>query len=192
MAKQEKGDVAKPDPTLAAHRSRAYNLRKRQRTGGVLLPSDADWLGAYEAAQAKRDGVTAFGASESEKIVHVEERHKAVGVGEAAALAAAQASVAREDGRRLDALLATAVGALERACGLHEKMAQVLLSRWEQQEQVHLVMLDTVREQYLRATNAEVAAAEAAGGGSAADDLLKMVIGRVIPNPGNGTSGKPV
>jgi hypothetical protein len=90
----------------------------------------------------------------------LEERQAAVGTGAAAEIAAAGAA-AREEGRRIDYLTHTGIDALVKACDLHEKMARTLLERTTALEEVHLSMLDAVREQYLARTQAEVDAMQA-------------------------------
>lgn len=175
-------DVIVPNPANASHRSKAYKLRTRVRAGHTLMPKDSKWLGDYEAAQEANGAGPdpAFGASASERVIHVEERKAAVGTGDAAAHAAAAGAMVREEGRRLDALVQVAINTveaagkiIERAGAMYAQMAAHMLARNQQLEDVHLSMLDTVREHYIARVEAEGTAAKAGEGG---DDMMKQVM----------------
>ncbi len=129
-------------------RSRAYRLRAKLRHGDALEPEDADWLAGYEKARDE-------GSSASEKITHTEERRIATGTG-AAAEAAAAAAFEREAGKREDSLAKIGIDALLAACNAYKDMAKELRLRNRDLEEVHLSMLDAVREQYHARTQAEI------------------------------------
>lgn len=170
MPKKSTGDVSPPAETAvatSADRSKAYKLRAKMRGGGTLLPSEEDWLRAYEAAK-RAAGAPDVGASASEKIVHVEERHAAMGTGEAATHAAAAGAMIREEGKRLDVLIAQATAAMsagmtsmQRACELHQAMAENMLAdRMADREEMRTLMA-SIRTHYLARIDAEGAAAKA-------------------------------
>lgn len=158
-------------PLNPKSRARAYRLRARLRKGDTLEVEDAVWLGDYEK---QTNAANDFGASASERTIHVEEKRMAVGTGAAAEVAAA-AAMAREEGRRLDYLTKAAIDALvegrqvlvaaatqsREAAAVYGLMVKDLLSRTKALEEVHLSMLDSVREQYLARTQAEVDAVKA-------------------------------
>lgn len=159
----------------APERQRAYRLRAHLRRGDTLEPEDAAWLGDYEKAASNGS----FGASASERTVHVEERQMAVGAGSEAAAIAATASLAREEGRRLDYLTKAGIDALvaaaaqsREAAALYGLMVKDLLSRTRALEEVHLAMLDSVRENYLARTQAEVDAMQAQQSKTGAEEML--------------------
>jgi hypothetical protein len=142
-------------------RARAYRLRAKMRKGDTLEAEDAAWLGSYE--QSAGDGDGAFGASASSKTIHVEEKRAAVGIGASAAEIAAHAALAREEGRRIDYLTEAAVKALaaaaeqsREAAALYRDMVKDLRRHTSSLEEVHLSMLDAVRDQYLARTQAEI------------------------------------
>jgi hypothetical protein len=152
-------------------------------SGKPLNPEDLDWLEAYEAAHK---GGPAFGASQTKRLVHVEEESQAVGVGDAAAIAAAAAaSASREEGRRLDYLLAAGADALVKAAHLHEKMAAALLQRAIADGETIRQLTDAVRTHAL--TSAQLEAnkliddaereAEATG-----DDGMSKVVEQLLPH----------
>jgi len=153
-----------------ADRARAYRIRALIRKGGKPPEDDVAFLAEYEAAQAKPPDLGASLASRRVSF-DIEEHQAAVGTG-AAAEAAAAGNLAREEGRRLDYLTHAGIDALVKAAGLSHEMARTLLDRTKALEEVHLSMLDAVREQYLARTQAEVDAMQAgtpetqeAGGG---------------------------
>jgi hypothetical protein len=172
-----------PDPKNHQSRNRAYRLRSKVRQKETLEPEDAAWLADYETAQS-------VGASASSRTVHVEETQLAVGTGSAAEAAAA-ASLAREEGRRLDYLTGAAIKALaasgeiiQRAADMYGRMTAAMLERNQQLEDVHLGMLGAVRENYLARTQAEVDAIQAQSkDGNVQDALLAALLGGIGVTP---------
>jgi hypothetical protein len=136
-------------------RARAYRIRSLIRQGGTPTDDDAEFLREYEGKQEQDRGASATSRKVS---FDLEENAMAVGTGAAAEVAAGMAAgaVARQEGLRLDYVTQAGIGALVKACELHEKMASSLLERTMQLEEVHLSMLDAVREQYLARTQAEI------------------------------------
>jgi hypothetical protein len=193
MAKQPPGDVippagptppAPPPPPGPSERTRAYKLRQKVKAGQILLPTEDDWLRDYEAAQRARGGPD-VGASASERVVHVEERTAAVGTGDAAAAAATAGAMVREEGKRLDALIAQAIAssaagvtAMQRACELHESMAATLLADRQQDREEMRTLMASIRTHYLARIDAEGAAAKAtqqAEGGDPLQQVLQLL-----------------
>lgn len=172
MSKKPPGDVTPPaeppvEQASQAERTRAYKLRAKLKAGMVLLPSEEDTLREYEARTRAR-GAPDFGASASERVVHVEERHAAVGSGDAAAHAAAAGAMVREEGKRLDALIAQSVTAsnlgitaMQRACELYEAMASNMLADRQQDREEMRTLMASIRTHYLARIDAEGAAAKA-------------------------------
>jgi hypothetical protein len=185
MPKKPPGDVTPPPETAVANsaeRSKAYKLRAKLRGGITLLPSEEDWLRAYEAAK-RASGAPDVGASASEKIVHVEERHAAMGTGEAASHAAAAGAMVREEGKRLDVLIAQATAAMsggmtamQRACELHQAMAENMLAdRMADREEMRTLMA-SIRTHYLARIQAEGDAEKATqAGGNELDQVLQLL-----------------
>lgn len=171
-------------------RARAYRLRVKIRKGDTIEAEDAAWLGQYErAADSGDDAGAAFGASASSRTIHVEEKRAAVGTGDAAVVAA-HAALAREEGRRIDFLTEAGIKALEaaatqsrQAADLYASMVKDLLARTKTLEEVHLSMLDAVREQYLARTQAEVDALQAQGKDDK-DDLANQLLAMILPRLG--------
>jgi hypothetical protein len=149
----------------AADRSRAYRLRSRVRAGEELEPADAEWLANYESARN-----TGMSASRRVVSLDIDEQSVSAGTGAAAAEAASAGAIAREEGRRLDYLSRVGIEAMSRACQLYERMASSLLERTKALEEVHLAMLDAVREQYLARTQAEIDAMHAEAEASREND----------------------
>jgi len=148
-------------------RARAYRLRAKLRHGDALEPEDAAWLSDYEKTRDE-------GASASEKITHTEERRIATGTGAAAETAAA-AAFEREAGRREDSLAKIGIEALREACVAYRDMMKELRVRNRDLEEVHLAMLDAVREQYHARTQAEIDKMQAeAAAEEQQDPLTKM------------------
>ncbi len=191
MPKKPPGDVTPPEPpappappqqATSADRSKAYKLRAKLKGGLILLPSEEDWLRDYEA-QLRAKGAPDFGASASEKVIHVEERHAAVGTGEAASHAAAAGAMVREEGKRLDALIAQATAsmsagmtAMQRACELHQAMAENLLADRMADRAEMRTLMGSIREHYLARINAEgAAAAEAAKSANEGDPMTQIL-----------------
>lgn len=190
MPKKPPGDVTPPDPpappaplqATSADRSKAYKLRAKLKGGLILLPSEEDWLRDYEA-QLRAKGSPDFGASASEKVIHVEERHAAVGTGEAASHAAAAGAMVREEGKRLDALIAQATAsmsagmtAMQRACELHQAMAENMLADRMADRAEMRTLMGSIREHYLARVSAEgAAAAEAAKSANEGDPMTQIL-----------------
>ena len=171
---------APPPPPGPADRTRAYKLRQKAKAGQVLLPSEDDWLRDYEAGQRARGADV--GASASEKVIHVEERTAAVGTGDAAAAAAAAGAMVREEGKRLDALIAQSIAAatagitsMQRACELHESMAATLLADRQQDREEMRTLMASIRTHYLARIDAEGAAAKAQQQQEGADPLQQVL-----------------
>ncbi len=168
------------NPRHPSTRTKAYRLRKRAEDGDLLTAEETAWLADYEAAQGSD-----VGASATERIINIEERSAAVGTGDAAREAAAMASIAREEGRRIDYLAKTGMAALVQACTMYQQMAASMLARTEALEEVHLGMLESVRQNYLARTQAEVdaiqAAKDAEGGqiGELVNALLPVIMQRL-------------
>jgi hypothetical protein len=188
MAETPTADPKIPGPQS---RQRAYRLRARVRRGDALEPEDVQWLHDYENTRN-------VGASSSQKLVHIEERTAAIGTGSAAVEAAAAATLAREEGRRIDYLTEAAVKAvttaaeiIERAGAMYERMTSSLLERTEQLEEVHLAMLGSVRENYLARTQAEVDTLQAqARDGNVQEQLLGALLQRLgVPQGGKPKNG---
>jgi hypothetical protein len=190
MGKKPPGDVippagpeppAPPPPPGGSERSKAYKLRQMVKAGQVLLPSQEDWLREYEANQRARGGPD-VGASASEKVIHVEERTAAVGTGDAATYAAGAAAMAKEEGKRLDALIAQSIAAatagitsMQRACELHESMAATLLADRQQDREEMRTLMASIRTHYLARIDAEGAAAKAQQTAEGADPLQQVL-----------------
>lgn len=171
-------DVNELNPANPGNRTKAYRLRSKARKGDTVTPEEAAWLSDYEQAQAHGQS---FGASASERVVHVEERSAAVGTGSAAEVAAA-AALAREEGRRIDYLARSGMDALVKACDMYQRMAEAMLARTQALEEVHLAMLDSVRENYLARTQAEVDAIQnKEGEGGMQEALLGVLAQRLMP-----------
>jgi hypothetical protein len=144
--------------TTASERQKAYRIRAAQRKGEHVSPEDMRWIDEYDQRKESR------GASRSHKVSYVEELAEATGTGDAAAVAAAQfaPALAREEGRRIDYLIASSnqsvTIALRAVKDSHEmviEMARQVMDRNKSLEEVHLAMLDSVREGHLARTNAE-------------------------------------
>jgi len=145
-------DVIPPDPNPKnpTHRNRAYTLRKKSRRGEMLSEDESEWLGKYDAAQGTADANRYKNASKS---VHIEE-HMTDAAGDAAA-AAAMPKTSREEGRRLDYILDLMLRGQQQLLQGYERMNAQLLQRNQQMEEVHLSMLDAVREHYIARIDAE-------------------------------------
>lgn len=178
-------------PPAPKQRARAYRLRAKLRRGDALETEDATWLNDYEKGTRSDDGPD-IGASASSRTIHVEEKRLAVGTGAAAETAAA-AAMAREEGRRLDFLTDSAAAALKAgtealvaaaaqsraACEVYKGIVVELNSRTQTLEEVHLSMLDAVREQYLARTQAEVDALQKDGKEGLENQLLGALVARM-------------
>lgn len=160
MSKSE--GVVNPEvirPGSPENRARAYRIRRAIKNADVVTPEDMSWLREYEDAQK-----TARGASRTHKVQYTEESAEAEGTGDAASIAAAMAApaLAKEEGRRIDSLILAAVQATtmankatQAAYDMVLKMGAQVLERNGQLEQVHLGMLEAIREGHLARTNAE-------------------------------------
>lgn len=166
-------DVAAP-----RDKSKAYRLRAKVASGGVLQPEEAEWYAAYEDARKRAHSM---GASASKRTIHMEEEHMAVGTGVAAETAAA-ASLARAEGQRIDYLVRAGSDALVKACDLHRALAATMLDRLSQLETVHVALLESVRVHFVKRSEAEAALIrrdaeedEDAGGGLPEQLLMEML-----------------
>lgn len=146
-----------PTPN-GADRAKALRIRRKLDVGGAVSPEDSAWLHDYERAQEenKRPRDVGASASRSRRTVVVDEEQEAasVGTGSAAEIAAA-AAMTREEGRRIDTLTNTAVGALARACDLYHTMVEDLLARAQADAEVHRELLSSVRTHFIERTQAE-------------------------------------
>jgi hypothetical protein len=183
------GEVITPEivPGSPADRNRAYRIRVAlKKDSDSVPPEDVEWLKAFEAAKVANKG-----ASRSHKVSFTEESAEAVGTGDAAAYAAAMAApqLAKEEGRRIDNLIAAVIQAsnssnknIQVAYDMILKMAQQVLERNAQLEQVHLGMLETVRQGHLARTEAEAELirkeAESAGEDG---DMTNGIIAQMMP-----------
>ncbi len=144
--------------TPAGNRAKAYRIRASQRKGDPVTSEEIRWLEDYENQKEAR------GASKTHKVSYVEESAEAAGTGDAAAIAAAQfaPALAREEGRRIDYLIAAAnqssnvaLRAVKEAHDMVLSMAKLVMDRNASLEEVHLGMLDAVRDGHLARANAE-------------------------------------
>lgn len=166
-----------PNPRLPAHRQKAYRLRKAVDAGQEVSPEDAAFMAAYEQAASG----TAVGASRNRRRVEVEEESVAVGTGDAA-LIAASAAQAREEGKRLDSLTSTVITMATTAANMYRDMAKSALEimkqiadRNEKLEAAHVKLFDTVREHHLARVEAEVAAIEAENANEEKPDVTEDI-----------------
>lgn len=126
-----------------------------------MQPVDQLWLAEYNEKDDKRrrelSGGTDIGASRSARTIKldIDEKAESIGTGAAAVAAASAALVAKEDGRRLDALTMHSVDALKEACAVYKDICLTLKERAEILEATHIEMLHTVRSHYLHATEIE-------------------------------------
>lgn len=179
---------APPSPPNAStgDRSKAYKLRAKLAAGGILMPSEEEWLRDYEArrrAKGAAAGGPDFGVAASEEVTHTEKRQIAMGTGDAAAHAVAAGAMVREEGKRLDTLIAQATAAMsagmtamQRACELHEAMAEnILADRIADRAEMRTLMA-SIREHYLARISAEgAAAAEAAKSANEGDPMTQVL-----------------
>ena len=196
-----------PDPSVPAHKQKAYRIRKMVENGASVSSEDAEWFASYDDAirrnaQAKID--VSMGASKNRKVSYTEEESAAVGMGEAAAIAASSA-LAREEGKRLDNLMDRAISAMEKgnnfmgqACVMFSKMTQHCLDQSKAMMDTHVQILDSLREHHIARTQAE-SELVAAGLHEASDetddlatDLVKGVLaGLGVKVPGLESSEPP-
>ncbi len=141
-----------PDPKNPNHRARAHKLRAAVRRGQTLAEDDAAWLNDYEAAQTTKAGEPKFASGH--RVFHMEESATDAS-GDAAAVAASAPAVSRNEGRRLDYILDLMLRSQMNVATMWERMAGQMIQRNAQLEEVHLAMLDAVREHYLARIEAE-------------------------------------
>jgi hypothetical protein len=146
-----------PHRAVPANRVKAAKLRARIRTGRTLSPEEAAWLADYEAAREDRaEARSPLGASRGRKTTFTEEEHEALGVGGgAAAEAAAAGAMVREEGRRLDSLVAVGITALKEACEIQKGMVKMLLERNRDLESAHVQMMLAAGKLHVRAVENE-------------------------------------
>ena len=180
------------DPSNAGDRAKAYRLRKSKQ----LTEIDRLWLADYEerAERRKQQGSKNFGASKAKRTVKFEmdEQQEAIGTGTAAAAAASAALVAKEEGRRLDALTINALDgykqlvADQRAFMLemrrNERNAQARVALYES---THLGLLKAWEANFIARTEteAELARAEQQEHGDPAKEMLLYMIARKMGIP---------
>ncbi len=199
-----------PDPSIAAHKQKSYRIRKQVENGTPISSEEAEWFAAYEDrirrnAEAKvvnPDG--SIGASRNRKVSYTEEDSQAIGMGEAAAIAASSA-LAREEGKRLDNLMDRAISSMERgnnfmekACMMFSKMTEHCLNQSKTMMDTHISILDSLREHHIARTAAEselVAAGLAEKSDETdnlAEDMIRGVLsGMGIKVPGSIPQGDP-
>ncbi len=195
-----------PNPSSAAHRTKAYRLKKLVEKGEPIPSTDAEWFANYQEAirrNAENKAESAFG-SKSHKVSFSEESSDVASMGEAAAIAASSA-MAREEGRRYDNLMDRSILAMEKgnefmakACVMFSKMTEHCLSQSKSMMDTHIQILDSLREHHIARTEAE-SELIAAGVGQEeekqdiAGDLVKGILsgmGVPIPaEPGEGDKG---
>jgi hypothetical protein len=203
--------MAAADPSLPAHRTKAHKLRALQKAG-TIDPTDALWLHDYEDKQKRSKN---YGSSRSAREVnatfHMKEAAEAEGTGSAAIAAASAALVAKEEGRRLDALLLNAVDAMKASAEINRQTAlmlkedygsifELMIRRTEVLEQTHIEMLQTVRTHHLAATQLEGALIQREAEAKPEDQLLMMLMSKYLGVPvdqvaavaaAGGTNGAP-
>jgi hypothetical protein len=156
-----------PNPSVPAHKQKAYRIRRQVENGSPVTSEDAEWFAHYEDAIRRKaeervvnpDG--SMGASKNRKVSYTEEESQAVGMGEAAAIAASSA-LAREEGKRLDNLMDRAItamekgnGFMEKACVMFSKMTEHCLAQSKTMMDTHIQILDSLREHHIARTEAE-------------------------------------
>jgi hypothetical protein len=192
-----------PNPSVPAHKQKAYRIRKMVENGSPISSDDAEFFAHYEDvirrnAEAKvvnPDG--SIGASRNRKVSYSEEESAAIGMGEAATIAASSA-LAREEGKRLDNLMDRSITAMEKgnhfmekACEMFSKMTMHCLDQSKTMINTHVQILDSLREHHIARTAAE---SELVAAGLAekpdetndlAEDLLRGVLaGMGVKVPG--------
>ncbi len=159
--------MEKPDPSVPAHKQKAYRIRKMVENGSPVTSEDAEFFANYEDAirrNAESKVVNAdgsMGASRNRKVSYSEEESAAIGMGEAAAIAASSA-LAREEGKRLDNLMDRAITAMEKgnnfmekACNMFSRMTEHCLAQSKTMMDTHVQILDSLREHHIARTEAE-------------------------------------
>jgi hypothetical protein len=180
-------------PHNAGDAAKAYRLRKKK---DQLGPIDRLWLADYDEKQEKEKAARSKnrGRSASARTVEfkMEEASASEGEGNAAAVAAG-ALVAREEGRRLDALTMNALDGYKQLVAdqrafimeirRNERVAQLRVANYEA---THVAMLNGVRDHFAARTEAEIALMheqEQPTEGDPAKDLLLMMIAKKLGIP---------
>lgn len=173
-------DILDPaDPENPHARVTASRLRKRVARGTVLEPSHVEWLAKYEAAQRR----PSKGRSAHRKESYTVEESAAEGEGgDAVAIAAAQASAIREEGRREDSLADRGIAALERAFARQEKLVEFMMARMDMLERAHLEDWHTTRDARLRYTEAEIALMQKEAEEEGKEDQLGAMAAELLPH----------
>lgn len=135
-----------------ADRSRAYRLRTAIKNGQEIDDDDDEWLNDYTAKA--REATQPSRAAKASKVMHYEE-HAAEATGDGAATALAAGSWAREEGRRIDSLIAVGLGAMQNACNIYHQICVDLMNRTAMSEKAQLDLTLSIREHYLARTQAE-------------------------------------
>jgi hypothetical protein len=152
-----------PNPGIAAHKQRAYRIRKMVENGTPVSTEDAEFFAQYEDAIRRKaeEKLGDFGASKNRKVSYTEEETQAVGMGDAA-MVAASAAATREEGKRLDNLMDRAItamekgnGFMEKACVMFSKMTEHCLAQSKTMMDTHIQILDSLREHHIARTQAE-------------------------------------
>jgi hypothetical protein len=194
-------------------RTKAARLRRQLEAGQAVSNIDALWLQDYEEKQKRGGQSKHYGRSRSARKVNatfnMEEAAEAEGTGDAAPTAAAaavgEALKSREEGRRLDSLTTSAVGALKEAVNTYKEICLSMRDRLEILEATHISMLEGVREHFAARTEAEMALIQEQDRRDPAKDLLTMMVAKrlgipmdQLPPPGRrprrpppGSNGKP-
>jgi hypothetical protein len=141
------------NPPTPSERTRAAKLRLALKAGRVLALDDVAWLEQYE--QGQQAHAEAIGASQSRRIEYSEEETQAIGTGDAAIAAAGMAAATREEGRRLDSMLAVSMSAMSRAFDMSLRMCDLMANRNEKLEGAHVRMMEAMRGHYLARVEAE-------------------------------------
>ncbi len=187
-----------PNPGIAAHKQRAYRIRKQVENGSPISSEDAEWFASYddairrnaEAKVVNADG--SMGASKNRKVSYTEEESAAIGMGEAAMIAASGAA-AREEGRRYDNLMDRAITAMEKgndfmakACLMFSKMTEHCLTQSKTMMDTHVQILDSLREHHIARTEAEseLVAAGLHEASDETDDLATDLVKGVLAGMG--------
>jgi len=193
------------EPVTHAERSKANRIRLKVKQFQELTPDETAWIEAYEARTKGAAAAPDVGASQAatRKVSYVEEETAAssVGTGSAAETAAAAATgaalVVREEGKRLDSVLALAMNIMTRSVDTYEKMVKQMLSEREQDGKLQRSLLETVRIQYIARAEAEAelihADAEHAAEkhenneGGLENIAIRALIDRFTPETGGGS-----
>lgn len=170
--------MSTPTPS---ERVKANRLRAKVKIApSTIDPADAEWLNDYESKQEAQK--ESKGASRAHKVSYSEESVEAAGTGSAAEVAVAAVMV-REEGRRYDAMLDRVILATDRACALHERMAEALLKRAIEDGETIRAMSKMWRENFLEKTELEADAIRAAGeeGGDEISKMAATLLPQLLP-----------